>query len=895
MPTDIQSNTQTVKDTIALLVQQILGDSTPELVPLILPLINRGAASVLGDTGMGGLFSTNKTAEGLYQGRVNRRAAEMAAGASSAASSNFMRAVIDDMVRTTTSEQTWKGRSLKNRLKGHKGYEDFVQQEVQGWMQKPLAGVMFNAINGRWDIGGYYSAAASLQGTAFNLASHGLQQPNYRQKILGGYQLATNLFTGDWDEKKGDFDNKKKYKASEWGGQHISATAKIAETLSKDTDFLGNIDTSNTGKLQQAVRHFRDTVKEYANALAPLKDVFGNDAEQMIDLLQNITGTSLGQIPAIKAARLSEAVASRVNSGQFSVADIQLSTARMTERLSQLSGLGTFNYLAGAEQGIAALDIAAGGRFRPDYRTNSQFQAMAQNLVTETYNSKASDLIAKSYALWAHRNQGIEGGTSFEAFEKRVTEEAESGEDVRRIAFRLSGATTASDLDEAYAYKEYRQAIESGNAGALGMSGYVGAQLRRGQRRAAAKEGFRNAVAGGDSHLAGLRYGSVIRLIESRPDLVKMSDEERSQFLVEHGENLGVDWFKADGTTSTSFNKEDAESVNRAITYMKGDTVLAKTLDIVGARANLKEQKEMQQRTEKRRVALRTVDKQISDNADGIYSMFKDGFSMEKFKQRLNLENLTELEGADLEEVGSLLDVATTQGKQYYKKDEKSANALASRIYQYAMSTEGMANRGFNEALRQYQGLSKEDKEGDKGKALRERIQAYTEVDKGVMDKFYSMDVYDKKGNKLEGAKAEEKRQQMLSDILKTAHSGKKNAQSTSDAIRWTMVDSQLQGLEAGKQKEVEKVLKEYKKEADKGSDNILQVGENFNEFYAAKKEKIEKSKDSEAVKQEKLDALDKVKELVGAAESGKAVPELLKDILGLLEQLVRDYRSRKK
>ena len=903
---NLGGNTQDLTEAVQSLVTKALGDVVPELVPLLNLIIPHGISRAFGDTVAEGFWTSNQTAMGVYQGRATRNIGLMAKAVSKDITGDFMHEVFDSYVRTVTGFDTWRNRAENAKLseaEAKQGYEDFVQSEVQGWLQKPFVGSLFSFANGYLDIGGSYTAAKALQATASNLATWGMQDKGWRHGMIGGRELASNLLTGDWNDQLGGFDNTKRFNAAEWGGMGIGAVATIAEQLTRSTDFLSGVDTSKTEDLKKATEHFRMTVKEYSEALAPLKDVFGDETGRMIDVLQNLTGTSLAHMSTLKAANLATAITDRVNSGQASVTEIMSSTADMTRRLSGMAGLGTYNYLTGTEQGIAALDAFSGGGFQPSYRTNAQFKSLTQSLVSETYNSRAADLIARGYSLWAHKNKNREGGTSTAEFQRLVDEQAATGVDPRRAIFNLAGATNDFELNEGTLYDDYRKVIESGESGLMSMRWYIAEEQRNGMLRASLDPVFLKAIGEGNTELAQQRYNDVLALVDKNPNIEKMSSAERIAYLTENGASLGVGWHGVNGSVSTTYTEADAKMVNEALNRLRADRVQAAILDKRIALKNAENAAAISVRARNRREALRQIDKKIATTGTGLYSLFSGGYSDEKLKERLALGYAVELAGADLDEVSGILGAFWQQADNIYgrKVDEKTGKILqhenndavaklAGYMYSYAMSADGLANSGFNQALYSYIGMSEAQKKGTEGKAELNKMLAYTEANADVIDKFYSMDVYDDRGNKLEGAAAEDRRNQLMSAYITRAYSD--SGEKLSDLVKWGMVDSQVAGLDENTKKGVAGIISDYKAKADKGSDGFLQVGENWSKVYEEKKKQIESSSDSAPTKRDKLRVLEETNKILEAAASGKRDNTILTDLYGVLKDILAFFRE---
>lgn len=61
--------------------------------------------------------------------------------------------------------------------------------------------------------------------------------------------------------------------------------------LSNASDVLGN-----TNDIKSAIDNFKERVRSTTQALMPLRDIFGNDLNGMMNMLQNVTGQNISQL-----------------------------------------------------------------------------------------------------------------------------------------------------------------------------------------------------------------------------------------------------------------------------------------------------------------------------------------------------------------------------------------------------------------------------------------------------------------------------------------------------------------------------------------------------------------------------------------------------------------------
>lgn len=942
------------KDLVHSLLQQAIGALDPTqglLSKLILyfvePELDKYLKNKLGSTTWNGVINTNMSATAIYEKQTQDAITGAGSRVSRIVATDIQKNYAEGLASLLTSKEDWLARSEANRIAGDAGYKRFIELEGQGWMSKLswLSGLGI-------DLGGANTIGAALQKAVVDMTRQNRRQGyTTRDAIKAASDIAENIFTGDWDEELQRFTMDAEYVPSEWRGLTQANAAKLAAVLAgggklqtpqnrwnadtveiaEDTgidDLKHSLDSRRKSRqedLRNAVEHARHTIKEYAAALEPLRDVFGDDMDKLLQALQNISGTSISRLSIDRVSQLSSQLSYALSSGLVSDQELMEGVSASNKALSQMTGLGVYNYLAGPEQATRALFAWKGQAFNPDYLTDSQARAHAQQLVSSTFNSPAADLFAKAYAIWSNRDEQQRDGAdnSFAAFERAVQQNRAKSEDLRVAAIRTAGVSYTADLDYGLVYDEYRQAVLSGDAGTLAMQGEVDRRIARGKQRALAKYSGSGTYKLGSAAQVGANYDNIFEMLSVVPEIASMSDEARLEFLATQGEAHGLKWTRADNSVITSFSHgykngkpvpaPEAAEVNRYINLLKADTSLNLVLTAAGAQANMQREVAGRARFEARRKALEDINDKIQNQASSWYALVRDrDFSVEKLKERFDLSNAVLREDTVENEAIVLTSLAaqTAYDAVYKGKDpdtlteeeRKTMNPEAveerrTQLMDYLVSSRALQNTKLTEVIEDLEALheetlfiSKQPDSADKAKRLEgldarrrvlgTRMYAYSLVDPQVMDKFTSMAVYDEAGNRLYGEQAEKKRDEILKDLIHSTGSG-----LLSDRIKWSMLDSQILGLDQGGREIANSIVKQYKDTANKGSDGVLQVGEDWKKFFTEENKRISELKD-EGNRTNRQRILNEVNSMMNAAGSGGGLESIGQEIVELLERI---------
>ena len=353
-----------------------------------------------------------------------------------------------DVVRTLKSFESW------NKEQGGNGtydqYEQYVNNAAAGYASNFLGSMLYNAI----DPDGLAQAAPFLSKASANEA-----RLNLGQGIRASYSIAADLGKIFLNDK-----NQVDYDKRDYGGMTMGETSAVLASLTRDLNYYQDIDSNNPDQIRDATQRLKDTLKKYTEALAPLKDVFGNDVPKMIRALQDLTGKTLASIDPDAAKGMTERIMNGVMAGDYSLEQLMTSNKEVRKAMGQMNIPYTFE--AGALFTAKDITTAAfsAGATRPVMMTDTRFQNEVTQYLLRTGNSRGADAMNMAYALYRRANpeKTIEDFRNEYNALREGTDQQPALNQTEAI-LRMAGVANMSQLAaEAYRTEEYRQNIRDG-------------------------------------------------------------------------------------------------------------------------------------------------------------------------------------------------------------------------------------------------------------------------------------------------------------------------------------------------------------------------------------------------------------------------------------------------
>lgn len=663
--------------------------------------------------------------------------------------------------------------------------------------------------------------------------------------------------------------------------------------------------------IKRTTESFRDSVRKMTQALAPLKDVFGDDTGAMIQSIERLSGRSIGRLGADNVSRMATMIANNVGSGIYTLDELGIAHGTMQRRLMAMPGLAMLDYGQGAVMASEAL-IGANGGSKPAWLSDSQWSAWNANNVMSTHISEGADLQAKAYSLWRSRMEGgqqlqqarkrrdaalaqvnEDGSLSapekeeridkinsqykeefdkvagFGTYRQQVLDYADKNNvSSQRAAMELAQVRTQAELEAGYYGEGYLEAKNSGDAGRMATSEYTRQMVERTAASVRLNIGYRQGTRSANADDAEQLYRKSIELIRQNADVVDMDNARRTEYL----RNLkGVD-----GTRQ--FNDDYIDRLNRSFTAMRGaDRTLSETVNYVRSDSNREKAREEASEYARRKDVMDRAGVQLFQKDGILDQVLKTHGSISDIRRRLEGGSMTGLTALDKDNFTAILSMASDRGEQFERaaiasgenanQAKESGKTQAERIARYAMSDEGLTSRGFQDAVRAYiknmkayeylEGKGMKDKSAGYARAMRDQqnlMVAYMELGDEGADTYLKQDMYNSKGEKITDQKeATEARMARLNRaVLDASSSDPVKKRSVSESLRfYSMSDKLSQGS-----KDMNMLWSEYQKVADSygNKDNKIEFGEGWSIFKEQYKEKHK----TEGSKLATLDELDK-------------------------------------
>lgn len=818
--------TQSIED----LVRQILGDLLSKVMQtgggmianFVTPMLRNLTGNDLAwDTPV----MSSATAEGVYRHQLDRQVNTMQQTLSREMQQKVTENLAKDIERTKYSYDDWIS---VNPGGTRDEYEDFITAKTRQAMDAGIYAKGVGFLNGTFDLQGSAGVGEALGRTAANFARQGVYR-NDPNALLFGKSMAAGVF-GD-----------NPYNKEAWGGLSQTAVAELASVVSSETDFLRGIDPSNSRQMETAAKQFSDMVHQYAVALSPLKDVFGDDMASMVKSLQQMSGMGMSQLGPMRASIMATQLADRRNANMYSTTYLTQNVGTARSLLDATEGLSSIHYLNAQNLGTRASDMARGTGVMPSYMRQDQWENSAMKLAYQTSVSQATDDLAMDYSIWAQKKMDAEEAdqVNFQNFLNEMQPYIEQGMDMRAAAGELSGARNHWEKLEGKSYDFYTAAITSGEAARASAGGALQESRNAVKQTLKMDAGLNKLVqrvadtADDDSEVQSLdRYIDLsMQLLESRSDLHGLRGAELTKAISEatvvneDGEEVKLDNAAVravSGIVERMFNEEADSNVFQYIQQahaMQGEDDMLNYSNEAGAR----------------RERYANIGKAMfSPGTQAIGELLSGGFSIEAIEERLRNANM--IAQGDPDNAAAIISAAaSTAVRRYGKGDtpesEEARDNYIRRFYKYATSEEGMTSQSFQENMRKYR-EAMESGDTKAAEAAQRRLDAELTLGKKAVADIESMEMYDENGRRIAG-----------SDVARTVKYKDKSGQEvevqiqgkgdpvrdkfemvegmTADEIALMKVDSAIYGLETRESASVAKEMEDTKKRRDKAKKRL--------------------------------------------------------------------------
>ena len=750
------------------LVRQTLGKVLGQFVPGGNGIVNMMMPFARSLTGNDVAWDTpvysDMNTSGIYRHQVNTQLRNLSQIVANTTNTNITRDIVRDIERTKMSFEDWQAR---NPDLDRKDYDAAIESATEQAMRNRLYSGVVSLGNRTFNLNGTAGMADSLGMMATNMARFGARRGDNNAMLFGRY-LAENLFTEAETNEQGQLlferraDNTpgfalthaKSFKREEWGNFGQKAISDLAAGISRDLDLISGVNTDNADEISVASEHFKSMLHEYAQALEPLKDVFGEDMTSIIGSMEKMSGMSMTALGPARAAAMANDLSARVNNGAYSFGYMMNNIKGAGDWLMQQDGMTSSMYLQQTGLGILESDLAQGAGVKPSYMTEQQWQAYSRRLSRGAATSRATEAFADHYAIWAHKQEieNPEADRSFEEFVSRMQPMLEKGVDSREAAAQLSGAFTAAERQQGRAYAYRAETISSGKAATLSIETDMVqrrkqvAQLAR--NSTPIKALFRTNLGKNDTATIDEVMNMAFRMIEEQPEIQTDSPEAIVSSLERlYGRNLSDTQLKAAKDQWTNV----APVLGAVINFMKEapeSNAYGAYVRNAGQYAGRRAQVKSRVADEERNMRFDAARKKMFNASDGIMQLFDGGFSYQTVMERLragqaivdNNEQGKDFDWRKLDpdNTAALMHAAGESAKVHYKDDKRAAYNYAKRMFTYGTSAQGRSGK-FQLELSNYRQALEEGRHAD-AEDIRARMDAYMTFGEANVDRFLNLD-----------------------------------------------------------------------------------------------------------------------------------------------------------
>lgn len=549
------------------------------------------------------------------------------------------------------SEAQWlKDNNLEANAKNRRRYDDYLANEALGYQNGPAS--MFYKMLDPYEMG---QASQYMSMATGNLYTRQLLQGD-RRRPAAAVRFMSELFRGPNGEFA--FDRK------DYGGMGIGEVSALTAALTKELDPLGNARSGE--ELKKAAGDFSDKIKEYARALAPLKDVFGQDIPSMLRTVEELSGQSIAATGADRAREIARQVSTGVIYGNYTIGDVRGVNQRIVQQMDKMG----MSDMAMAQSALLSVDILdAGTANLPKYMRKDRMLQKAYDRVASSAGSTGAEYLDRAYAMWAQRSDVQD--KSIDAFREQFRGVAP--DQILNRAMELAGARTLVDLDNGMRYDDYAVAKENRLGGSLAVQAATSERIGIGLQ--ALENRYRNesggaAVADAIAELRTLADDPSVNILDK--DSVKA--------------RLGGRWSDAYSQAINLIHASSNDKRAGNAQFIAGEYAVNRNLALARQRAIREQQRS--------RLLDELNGGAAADTKGVINDLIKGGFNVAAVKERLTKMGIT-----DKETIADLTAIGQMTGSEEEKRD----------LLRYALTAEGMGSQAFNNALTALRGAKGDD------------------------------------------------------------------------------------------------------------------------------------------------------------------------------------------
>lgn len=243
-----------------------------------------------------------------------------------------------------------------------------------------------------------------------------------------------------------------------FGGFTPTAVTTLAEAVTKTKDVLRSArDSTDPQALKNAVDAFRKNIQGITQALMPMRNIFGNDMTAIIDMIQSLSGRSIGDINVKQIRSTASLIQDSLRYSGASPKAVTTATAAV-QQLMQGYGADTLVRQSRSNLGATITALTAGST--PGYLTKQQYEAAVVNSYASAQSSIGVRRLAQAYGLAQHYGTV----SSLQQFVQKL----QQSDNPLQTALQLSKSNSVSDLLRGDAYVGTQRALQSGALASIG-------------------------------------------------------------------------------------------------------------------------------------------------------------------------------------------------------------------------------------------------------------------------------------------------------------------------------------------------------------------------------------------------------------------------------------------
>ena len=243
-----------------------------------------------------------------------------------------------------------------------------------------------------------------------------------------------------------------------FGGFTPTAVTTLAEAVTKTKDVLRSArDSTDPQALKNAIDAFRKNIQGITEALMPMRNIFGNDMTAIIDMIQSLSGRSIGDINVNQIRTTASLIQDSLRYSGASPKAVTTATAAVQQLMQ---GYGADALVRQSRSNLGATITALTSGSTPGYLTKQQYQAAVVNSYASAQSSIGVRRLAQAYGLAQHYGTV----SSLQQFVQKL----QQSDNPLQTALQLSKSNSVSDLFRGDAFVGTQRALQSGALASIG-------------------------------------------------------------------------------------------------------------------------------------------------------------------------------------------------------------------------------------------------------------------------------------------------------------------------------------------------------------------------------------------------------------------------------------------